>query len=77
MMEHVTTLIDPYVKKDPTAFCTYEEYRQGVKTLQSFCLMRAESVSGQAGDKANLIDASSLNLKDIGEFSRDMRQQGQ
>lgn len=89
MMEHVTTLIAPYVKKDPTAFCTYEEYQQGVKVLQSFCLMRAESVSGQlsgsipsteseqTADKSKLIDASSLNLKDMGEFSRDKRAQEQ
>ena len=47
MMDEVTAMIAPYVEKDPTKFCTYEEFRQGVKTLKEFCLLRAESVAGQ------------------------------
>lgn len=40
MMNQVTELIAPYVEKDPTAFCTYEEYEKGVETLRVFCLLR-------------------------------------
>lgn len=36
MMNQVTELIAPYVEKDPTAFCTYEEYEKGVETLRAF-----------------------------------------
>ena len=47
MLDQVETLIAPYVEKDPTKFCTYEEFQTGVDTLREFCLLRAESVSGQ------------------------------
>lgn len=81
MMNQVTELIAPYVEKDPTAFCTYEEYEKGVETLRAFCLLRWKSVSGQlsgsilstkegqADDPASLVDASSIELKDMGQFS--------
>ena len=40
-------MIAPYVEKDPTKFCTYEEFETGAATLSEFCLLRAESVRGQ------------------------------
>ncbi len=81
MLEQVVALISPYVQQDPTAFCTYEEFTSGVATLQEFCLLRADSVSGQlAGtipstyeeqlsNSEALIDASHLSLSDMGGFS--------
>ncbi len=47
MIEKVHTLIAPYVEKDPTKFCTYEEFETGIATLKEFCLLRAESIHGQ------------------------------
>lgn len=72
------SLIAPYVEKDPTKFCTFEEFETGAATLQSFCLLRARSVrgqldgsipsdsAGQAADTSALIDASSLKISDMG-----------
>ncbi len=78
MMETVSEMIAPYVEKDPTKFCTYDEFEKGVSTLREFCVLRAESVSGQiAGtipstseaqieDSAALIDASGITISDMG-----------
>ncbi len=74
-------MIAPYVKKDPTAFCSYEDFELGVKTIADFCLLRAKSVrgqlngtipstiAGQAKDKSSFIDASSVWLPDMGEIA--------
>ena len=74
-------MIAPYVEKDPTAFCSYDDFLLGVETKKKFCLLRAQSVRGQldgtipstiAGqkkDKSNLIDASSIWLPDMGEIA--------
>ena len=47
MIDTVSEMIAPYVEKDPTKFCTYEEFQTGVSTLKSFCMLRAESIKGQ------------------------------
>ena len=74
-------MISPYVKKDKTAFCSYEDYLLAVDTITEFCLLRAESVRGQLDgtipatikgqleDKSNFIDASSVWLPDMGEIA--------
>lgn len=71
-------LIAPYVERDPTKFCTLEEFQAGVSALETFCALRTESVSGQlsgaipatdqgqAGDPLSLVDTSSLTLSDLG-----------
>lgn len=81
-IERVYQMIRPYAEKDPTAFYTAEELDQAVQTLQTFCEKRAESVQGQLGgtipsteagqteNAANLIDASDVNLNDMGEFNQ-------
>ena len=81
-IERVYQMIRPYAEKDPTAFYTAEELDQAVQTLQIFCEKRAESVQGQLGgtipsteagqteNAANLIDASDVNLNDMGEFNQ-------
>ena len=81
MLDQVETLIAPYVEKDPTKFCTYEEFQTGVDTLREFCLLRAESVSGQlegtipatsegqAAGSASLIDASHIVISDMGSMN--------
>jgi predicted Zn-dependent protease len=71
-------LISPYVKKDPSAFCTYEEFQQAQKSLKAFCQLRAKSVSGQLDgtipstkeaqkkSKKGFIDASAIDYAGIG-----------
>ena len=75
-------MIFPYVEKDPTKFCTYEEFENGVATLREFCLLRAESISGQldgtigsTSDTQNsesLIDADDLQISDMGSMNNTM-----
>ena len=78
MIDDTKALIAPYVQKDPTAFCTYEEFETGVSTLREFCLLRAQSVAGQLDgtigsttqtqNSSTLVDASSLNISDMGSM---------
>lgn len=81
LVNETLDLIAPYVEQDPTKFCTYEEFETGVTTLKEFCQLRAKSVSGQldgsipstengqSADSSALIDASSLNMSDIGSMN--------
>lgn len=76
----MTELIGPYVRQDPTAFCSYEDHRLAVSVLEEVCLLRAESAAGQlAGEfPATLrsreenpgigVDASGIELEDLGDF---------
>ena len=38
------TMIAPYVERDATAFCSYEDFLFRVDTIRDFCLMRAQGV---------------------------------
>ena len=81
MMDEVYDLIAPYVEKDPTKFCTCEEFEAGFAALERFCLLRAESIrgqlegtipatsDGQAADGSALVDASDLNISDMGTMN--------
>lgn len=78
MMDETAAMIAPYVEKDPTAFCTFEEFQKGAETLKEFCLLRAESVrkqlsgdipstqEGQTEDSSHFVDASALTVSDMG-----------
>ena len=73
-------LIAPYVQKDPTAFCSYEDHRLAVDTLEQVCLLRAENIRGQLDGEISAtirgqmenpdakIDASGVRLTDLGDF---------
>ena len=54
MTTEISTLITPYVKKDPTKFYTMDEYTEatsGEETLVDFAVLRAESILAQlSGD---------------------------
>lgn len=81
MFEEVTALITPYVERDPTKFCTMEEYEAGIAALKEFCLLRAESITGQLNgtiastsdgqkeDPDALIDASEIHISDMGSMN--------
>lgn len=76
----VSEMIAPYVESDPTKFYTYEQFLNGVEALKQFGALRAESVrgqldgtipstrEGQSADSSALVDASGLNLSDMGDF---------
>ena len=80
-------LIAPYVEADPTAFCSYEDHRLAVETLEQVCLLRAQSARGQLEGRypATLVqqtqrpgegvDASHVDLRHLGDFE-DLKQAG-
>ncbi|AFA46928.1 CotH kinase family protein [Acetobacterium woodii] len=82
-IDKAVALISADVAEDPTKFCTYEEYQDGVAVLKQFCDLRAESISGQLDgsipatktgqteDSTALIDASSLNVSVMGNNAMD------
>lgn len=77
-LTRVIDMIAPYVKEDPTAFCTYEEFETAADTLLSFCMKRAESAARQLSgelaatsarqETAKRVDASDLNLSAMGSM---------
>lgn len=81
IIDEAFALISDYVEKDPTKFCTYEEFEKGVTALKLFCELRTKSVKGQlegsipstsegqSADGSTLIDASNLELSDIGTMN--------
>lgn len=78
LIDNCTALISPYVEKDPTKFCTYEEFEKGAAALKEYCLLRYESVTKQlegeipsteaeqSGNGYTPVDGSGLNLSDMG-----------
>lgn len=84
LLNSTKEMIAPYVESDPTKFCTYEEFENGVSTLKRFCLLRAESINGQlngtipstsdgqSADASSLITADGLVISDMGSMDRMM-----
>lgn len=81
-MDVTTEMIAPYVEKDPTKFCTYEEFETGVETLKEFCMLRAKSIRGQLDgtigatketqQSETWIDAGDLQIQDMGAMNFSM-----
>jgi hypothetical protein len=79
--KRIRSQIDTLVEEDPTAFYTYEEYEKAAEVLYEVIGLRAESIDGQlkgtipstdAGqkeDSSTLVDASHINVKDMGQFN--------
>lgn len=86
MMDEVSTMIAPYLEKDPTKFCTTEEFEIGIDTLKEFCLLRAESIRGQLNGNIGsttesqssdtLIQADHLNISDMGNMGMRFGEKG-
>lgn len=66
IIEKAYELISPYVSKDPTAFCTYDEFQAGVNTLKQFCSLRSESVRLQLDGSDETVDTGTLDISDMG-----------
>ena len=76
----IRTQIDALVEADPNFMYTYEEYTKGVEVLYDAVSLRAESIKGQLDgtipstsegqkeDSSKLVDASHLNLTELGQF---------
>ena len=76
----IRTKIDSLVETDPNSMYTYDEYLKGVEVLYDAVMLRAESIKGQldgtipstaeaqSADSSKLVNASHLNLSDLGQF---------
>ncbi|MDE5932502.1 MAG: CotH kinase family protein [Lachnospiraceae bacterium] len=84
MIDSLTEMISPYVEKDPTKFCTWQEFQEDAATLKEFCILRAESISGQLNgsipstneeqtqNDSSLIDGSHLSIRTMGTMDERM-----
>lgn len=82
LIDSTAAMITPYVKADPTKFCSTAEFEKGVSTLRSFCQLRAQSIAGQlegtipatlegqTQDGSALVDASGLVISDMGTMGK-------
>lgn len=80
-LDGMRRLIEPYVRRDPTAFISYDDHVIGADTLLEFCRLRAASVRGQLdgtipkttrGQREHpetLIDPGELWIPDMGEIA--------
>ena len=68
ILDQAAGLIAPYVEQDPTKFCTYEDFETGVAALKAFCQLRTQSVQNQLSGMEETVDASQLNLSDMGSM---------
>ena len=76
----IRTQIDSLVETDSNSMYTYDEYLKGARVLYDAVMLRAESIKGQLNgtipstsegqkaDSSKLVDASHLNLSDLGQF---------
>lgn len=72
MIEDTSEMLRPYVEKDPTKFCTVEDFEKGVSALSEFVTLRAEAVSRQLCGDNTSVDTADLNLSDMGTMNRGM-----
>lgn len=80
LVKSTSNMIEPYVKKDKTAFCSFEEHKIAVNTIKNFCILRSKSIrmqldgkipstiKGQRENKENFVDSSSVWIPDMGEI---------
>lgn len=66
VLSKTESAIAPYVEKDATAFYSYQEFTEAIKTLEAFVLLRAESVERQLQGNDNPVDASHIELNTMG-----------
>ena len=70
IIDKTVEMISPYVEKDPTKFCDYDSFVLGASTIKQFCLLRAESISGQLGlSESDTVDTSGIDLSAMGTMS--------
>ena len=77
-VDEINSVIGKYVEKDASAFYTYDEYQTALEAFKNLADLRMESIYGQLdgtvpstndeqdSNPDKLIDASSVNLSDLG-----------
>ena len=76
----IRTQIDSLVETDPNSMYSYDEYTKGAEIFYEAVMLRAQSIEGQLegaipstaqgqrADTSALVDASHINLSDLGQF---------
>ncbi|SDA19828.1 CotH protein [Ruminococcus sp. YE71] len=83
-LDQLNSLIGSYVESDTTSFDGYDAYCEGIDALKLFGQLRAQSVLGQLDgsipstteeqkNSDSLVDASSLDMKKLGQMNMGMR----
>lgn len=79
-IDSIDSLINEYVKTDPTAFYTYEQYQNSIPELKKLGNLRAESIlgqldgtipsthDGQKADSSTLVATDTLNISALGSM---------
>ena len=78
-MERMREMIHPYIKEDPTAFCSVEDFEKAADTLQEVVRLRGMSIRGQLNGEypsslreqetnRSGVDASHVKLETLGDF---------
>ena len=68
LIAETAEMLRPYVEKDPTKFCTTEEFEKGVTALTQFVSLRGEAVSRQLNGDSTAVETDGLNLSDMGSM---------
>ena len=66
LISRTAEMIRPYVDKDPTRFCTTEEFDEGIETMESLVSLRAEAVRAQLRGEETETDTGDLDLSTLG-----------
>ncbi len=76
LVKRTQAMIAPYVLRDPTKFCTYEEFENGVDALLAFLELRSESIQLQLRGTTAQVDVGDLDLSAMGgEFVQPVKTQ--
>lgn len=75
-IDRVGQMLAPWIERDPTAFCTVEEFQKAYVTMKAFLACRTESIrrqlagelaaAGEEQDERSMVDASGLDLSSLG-----------
>ncbi|MBR4192864.1 MAG: CotH kinase family protein [Oscillospiraceae bacterium] len=68
LIAETAEMIRPYVEKDPTKFCTTEEFEAGVEAISDFVSLRGEAVSRQLAGDESAVETGDLKLSDMGSM---------
>lgn len=69
MINDTADMIRPYVEKDPTKFCTAEEFEKGAETMKKYVALRGKAVKSQLDGDSTPVDADDLNISDMGTMN--------
>ena len=72
MIADTAEMLRPYVEKDPTKFCTEEEFDTGIETLKQFVRLRAEAVERQINGDLTAVETGDMDLSAMGSMGGGM-----